>query len=79
MPQATEGLGSAGDAEVSSGRLGPAAAQVADYLRTLVDEAEEAVPLIEKTIEDLKTSLAAKKAEIKKFRADHAEMLRGDN
>lgn len=71
MAESAEGTGTAGDATVKTGRLdGPSTERLLDYLRTVADEAEAAVPVIEKMIEGLKASLKAKREEAKQFRAD---------
>lgn len=74
-----EGSGSAGNAKVETGRNDrPQAEKVLEYLRTVAREAEQAIPVIEKMIAGLKESLAAKKAEAGKLRADFEEALKGD-
>lgn len=77
MPENAEAWSAAGDAEVRTTNAGPDAQRVVDYLRTLAEEAEKAIPLIEQTIADLKESLAAKKAEVKQFRAEHDKARKG--
>ena len=77
VPDVNVGKGEAGDAKVFTG-LGPNADRVAEYLRTLADEAEDAVSKIENMLEGMKESLATKKAELKKFRAEADTAAKGD-
>lgn len=69
-----EGAGWVGEVITRSSAGDPAEKKrVAQYLRALADEAEDAIPRIEQTIENLRESLAAKLAELERFRADADE------
>lgn len=71
MAESAEGTGMAGDATAKTGKMdGPSTERLLDYLRTVADEAEKAIPVIEKMIDGLKASLKSKREEAKQFRAD---------